>query len=100
MSRNNRSTIHSPNNPDDILLYYNTVRYILPPVEDKQIEVSSAQNNAMDTSSYSFTAGATSVASVALEAEIDDCQQRMLSGEVLMSRAATEQKGAWSANSR
>jgi len=57
------------------------------------------ERDASRRASYIFSE--TSVASVALQAEIDECQQRLLSGEILMSTAASNHKGAsWNDSSR
>jgi len=42
----------------------------------------------------------TSVASVALEAEIDECHTRLLSGEIVMSNSSANNPGEWSKSSR
>jgi SPX domain protein involved in polyphosphate accumulation/uncharacterized membrane protein YidH (DUF202 family) len=75
------------------------------PSEDKEIEKLSIPENIIMNNRVSDAYSAkpmamTSVASVALQAEIDECQQRLLSGNILMRTAAANQRASWNANSR
>ena len=104
MPLNQRTSVHAPGNRDDTLLYYNTVRYILPPEDSKSEELiipeKKIMNRRVSEAPGRKPVAMTSVALVALKAEIDECQQRLLSGNILMSTAASNQRASWNKNSR